>query len=512
MDKNEALKIIESLNLNERKAFVNLNCKSFEELMEKTSLDRISLLRALQFLFNKNLVVLKTEKKKQVVLGENGILYRKKELPERRFLNVLVKDKKLGFVEIKEKANLSDNEFSISLGVLKKKNFIEISSENNKRLIELKASMEKVTSKFPEEIFLESLPANYEDVRAEGKAILKSLLSRKEIVEIEEVPNINFSATNKAGEIKKTLGPEINKVLSMKLLESLTPEILKQGSWKNKKFRIYDVKSPVPKIICGKRQFYSSFLKEVKEKLISLGFEEMGGKLIVSEFWNFDALFQPQFHAARNWADTYRIKNKFKIKPDRKNKKILNSVKKVHELKWRYKWSLDKAKLLIARPQTTVVSAQTLAKKPQLPKKYFCFGRNFRPDIVDSTHLSEFNQLEGIIVAEKLTFKHLLGILKMFAKKIAGIKDDKNIRFLPDYYPFTEPSVELDVKHPKMGWIELGGAGIFREEVVKPLFGKDISVLAWGIGVDRLAMSKLGVTDIRELFTQNLKLLRDAEV
>jgi phenylalanyl-tRNA synthetase alpha chain len=160
------------------------------------------------------------------------------------------------------------------------------------------------------------------------------------------------------------------------------------------------------------------------------------------------------------------------------------------------------------RAHGTACSARQLAKGVEIPGKYFAIVRCFRPDVIDATHAVEFNQVEGIVIDEHLTFKDLLGILKLFAKEFAGA--DK-VKFIPDYYPFTEPSVQLSVKHPEMGWIELAGAGIFREELTKPL-GVDAPVIAWGIGIDRLAMFKLGIKDIRYLFTEKLDWLRKSKI
>jgi phenylalanyl-tRNA synthetase alpha chain len=96
----------------------------------------------------------------------------------------------------------------------------------------------------------------------------------------------------------------------------------------------------------------------------------------------------------------------------------------------------------------------------------------------------------------------------MFAKEFA---DTDEIKLVPAYFPFTEPSVELFAKHPELGWIELGGAGIFRPELTKPL-GVRVPVIAWGMGIDRIAMFKLGIKDIRELFSHDLKVLRETKV
>jgi phenylalanyl-tRNA synthetase alpha chain len=144
----------------------------------------------------------------------------------------------------------------------------------------------------------------------------------------------------------------------------------------------------------------------------------------------------------------------------------------------------------------------------EIPGKYFAIARCYRPDVVDKTHLSEFNQVEGIVVDEGLTLRDLLGVLERFALDIAGA--DK-VKFRPDYFPFTEPSVELVAYKKGYGWLEFGGSGIFRPEVTLPL-GVKVPVLAWGLGVDRLFMMKAGIDDIRYLFSQDLDWIRRMEL
>jgi len=135
----------------------------------------------------------------------------------------------------------------------------------------------------------------------------------------------------------------------------------------------------------------------------------------------------------------------------------------------------------------------------------FCLSKVFRPDVIDAKHSVEFHQLDGIIGDYVINFRHLLGILATIAKELGF----EAIKFVPGYFPFTEPSVEGFVKHPKLGWVECLGAGLFRPEVLKPL-DIDYQVIAWGIGVDRLAMIRLGINDIRDLHTMRLDKLRDS--
>ena len=193
----------------------------------------------------------------------------------------------------------------------------------------------------------------------------------------------------------------------------------------------------------------------------------------------------------------------------------VNQVKAAHEngaktgsRGWGYKWNPEIAKQLMPRAHGTALSARQLVKGVNPPCKHFAIARCYRPDVLDATHLIEFNQMEGIVVDKNLNFKSLLGVLKQFAIEIAGAED---VRFYPDYYPFTEPSVQMSAKHPELGWVEFGGAGIFRPELTEPLGIKE-PVIAWGLGIDRLAMFKLGINDIRYLFSNDLRWLREVKM
>jgi len=294
---------------------------------------------------------------------------------------------------------------------------------------------------------------------------------------------------------------------------TLTPEMLETGSWKGKAFRSYNVKVPPTRLVPGRANPYAHFLEDVKDKLASLGFEEFDGPLVETEFWNSDALFMPQFHAARDIHDAYYIANPEKsgfAHAKAIEEPWLSNVAAAHEngggtgsRGWSYSFDVEFTKRLILRSQGTVLSAKTLPKA-KVPGKYFGIVRCFRYDQVDATHLPDFYQTEGIVLGEDVNLRTLLGMLEIFAREVAGATD---VKYVPGYFPFTEPSVEVHIKHPVLGWFELGGSGIFRPEVTDSL-GVNVPVAAWGLGIDRMALMALGLNDLRELFSCDIEHIR----
>ncbi|MEA2037871.1 MAG: phenylalanine--tRNA ligase subunit alpha [Nanoarchaeota archaeon] len=501
-------KLIETLHTYERKVLIVLDkVNTLPSIAKETKLQEVEAMRGLQWLENKGIVKLSEDVNEIVSLGSNGDKYKSEGLPEKRFLKAVGKDTKIS--EIIKKAGLAKDEVNICIGVLKGKAAIMVKKEKE-LLFSLLPPGEKLMEKesFEELLLKKDFPLNLEDLKDEEKFALESLKKRKDIVKVE---------TKK---IKKTELTELGKKLISKgiSLESfedgLTSAMLKDSSWQNKKFRRYDVKINVPSIYGAKKQQYRKFLDDVREKFLALGFKEMFGPLIETEFWGMDALFMPQFHSARDIHAAYYIKEP---KYGEVDPKLVEKVKDSHEIGkgtishgWNYKFDVNKTKQLILRTQGTALSARTLTSSDlEIPGKYFALARCFRPDVVDATHAVDFNQVEGIVVEEGLNFRHLKGLLKMFAEEFA---QTDQIKIKPAYFPFTEPSAELFAKHPELGWIELAGSGIFRPELVKPLLGREIPVLAWGIGIDRLAMFNLGIKDIRELFSHDLNTLRNARV
>ncbi|MBI5066500.1 phenylalanine--tRNA ligase subunit alpha [Candidatus Woesearchaeota archaeon] len=493
--------LISSLHPLERKLLPHLKKYSlFEDLVKNSGMQEVEVMRALQWLQSKNVLEIKTESETIVLLDINGETYKKEGLPERRLIKAL-HEGELTLKQIEQKTKLSQNELSSCLGTLRKKNLIEIRKEQEMTLKLTEAGKHYVLNEhFPEEHLLKrEFPLKLSELNQEEKQILEEL-KRKRILLVEEKKKKTAELTS----LGKSL---LKEEIKQDVIDSLTPEIIKKQEWKNKNFRKYDLKATVPKINAGKLQHYKKFLDDVRTKFTTLGFEEMTGPLVESDFWDMDALFMPQDHSARDIHEAYYIKEPKTAEID---KKILERVKAAHEKGWGYKFSIEKTQQTLLRTQTTACSSRKLASPDlKIPGKYFAIARNFRYDVIDATHLPDFHQVEGIVVEEGLTLKHLFGLLKMFAKEFA---ETEEIKLVPGYFPFTEPSVELFAKHPQLGWVELGGAGIFRPEVVEPLTGKKISVIAWGLGVDRLGMFKLGIKDIRSLFSQNIEELRESKI
>jgi len=242
-----------------------------------------------------------------------------------------------------------------------------------------------------------------------------------------------------------------------------------------------------------------------------MGFEEIKGNYIESCFWNMDVLFIPQDHPAREMQDTLYMKNPKKI--DIEDKKLVGKIKDVHENGgstksegWGYDFLKDEIIKPLLRTHTTVNTIRYLYNNPKPPCKVFSIGRVFRKENIDPTHLPEFYQIEGIIHEENANFKQLIGILKEFYKRMGFEK----VRCRPGYFPYTEPSMEVDVFWNNK-WMELGGSGIFRPEVTEPV-GVKSPVLAWGLGLERLAMLKFGLKDMRELYISDLDWIRSTHL
>ena len=482
-------KVASELSIIERDVLSSLKDGKARNPAEISSESRVnidSVRRAIGWLGEKKLADVREEKGKKYMLTSEGRRIIEKGLPETRMINALEDAKgKAPFKELMEKSMLDSREFNAALGINKKRAFVVMSGGFIGLTDVPRGDVEKQDKKL---IGILEKIAGKDALSQWEMSSVKELLKRGELVTEREVVERSVS-----------INPN-----GLKALEVLSKGVAERG---------YNIEGKVPKIYIGKKHPYIQFLLQVRRKLTELGFKEMPVPQIVQEFYNFDVLFQPQNHPARTWSDTYQLKSPQYGKLPAK--KIVSAVKNAHEnggktgsIGWRYDWSERIASRLMPAAHGTAGSAMQLVNGVEIPGKYFAVARCYRPDVVDATHLNEFNQMEGFIVDESFSFRHLLGMLGQFAIEIAGAE---KVKFYPDYYPFTEPSVQLSALHPEMGWIEFGGAGIFRPEMTEPL-GVKAPVLAWGLGIDRLAMFKLGISDIRHLFSNDLQWLRESKM
>jgi len=286
---------------------------------------------------------------------------------------------------------------------------------------------------------------------------------------------------------------------------TLTRDQIISGGWKDLNLRKYDVTKLPKKAYPGKVHPYQRIIGEMREILLEMGFEELYGGIVQQSFWNFDALFQPQDHPAREMQDTFYLNETLPLPPGYEKVKAMHiSGGETSSTGWGGTWKEEKAEQCVLRTHTTSVSIQHLAKNPNPPVKAFCVGRVYRRETIDTTHLAEFEQLEGIVMDEDVSFANLLGILREFYNRMGF----ESVRFKPSFYPYTEPSLDAEVYVDGIGWIEMGGAGVFREEVTAPI-GIQFPVLAWGLGVSRIAMLRLGLKDLRLLHKSDVAFLRE---
>ena len=325
----------------------------------------------------------------------------------------------------------------------------------------------------------------------------KDLMKRGIIQVTESVHNI--VAITPAGEALARKGIDLRDEVG-----TLTREQILSGAWKDANLRRYDITKLPKTVYPGKTHPYQRLIDEMRQILLEMGFTEIYGEIVQSAFWNFDALFQPQDHPAREMQDTFYLKEEASLPLG------WERLRDMHEhggetssAGWGGKWSRKKAEQCVLRTHTTSLSIQHLVSHPNPPVKAFCIGRVYRREAIDPTHTPEFEQLEGIVMDKGVSFRNLLGYLKEFYGRM-GFED---VRFRPAYFPYTEPSVEPEIFVDGLGWVEMGGAGIFREEVTAP-WGITHPVLAWGLGVSRVAMFKLGLADLRLLYRSDIEWIR----
>jgi len=471
----------------------------FDEIAARLQVDYGAVAKSAEWLSSKGLAEATRGPVSHVVsLGQEGQRYAERGLPERRLVEAL---KTLGgeapLSQVKALGILSEEELNIGVVWAKRNGWIGLERTGG----EVRFRLERYPAyRVDEELVLEALKRGSSTLEDLGplREACERLGRRSGIIKVTEVTRYILSPTRRALSFSAELLEEKEEVTQ------LTPELLKSGGWRGKLLSAYDVYAPVKRVTAPRPHPLSHLIGMVKSIFVELGFEEIKGPLVELAFWNFDALFQPQDHPAREMHDTFYLASPSRGDPPTR---LASRVGRVHRdgggtgsLGWGYEWSLEEASRLLLRTHTTATTIRYLADNPRRPLKVFTIDRVYRNERVDWRRLAEFHQVEGILVDRRATFRGLMGIIQEFYARM-GLR---RVRFRPSYFPYTEPSAEVDVFVERRGsWVELGGMGIFRPEVTAPLGVKE-PVLAWGLGLERLALILLEVNDARVLYQNDL--------
>jgi len=437
-----------------------------EKLVESTKLSIDQVRRGMEWLKLKGLAEVKEIEKIRLKLGKNGLDAKNNGLPERKLVNNIQGEPK-SFEEIQ---NLLKSDFNAAIANAKKNDWIQIEKGENSTTISLK-----------------------------GKALQSPEEKLIDFIGIDEKFLNDIEDTEALALLKKRpdfISQNITKLKTISLSEKAKNIDVEASSG------AIDVEAKVPQTHAARIHPLKETINEIREIFVSLGFTEVLGNLSQSSFWNFDALFTPQDHPAREMQDTFYIKN-MKAGKFASSQQITN-VSRSHKSGWDYNWNISEAQRMVLRTHTTCVTIKHLADYKPDEARIFSLGRVFRNEKVSYKHLAEFNQVEGVVIGKNVTLRDLMGLQEEFYRRIGLTK----IKFWPTFFPYTEPSLQSMVYNDRLGkWIELFGMGIFRPEVTKPL-GITKPVLAWGGGIERIAMLKYGIDDVREFYHNNLDLLR----
>jgi len=449
-------------------------------------------------------IAVREEERLSLRLGKKAQPLVEGGFPERKIIEALDKLGGQGDLnQVAESAGITAQDVGQSLRFLKSKGWAD---QQAKTLVLTAGGKEAIGGTGADERLVKTLEAGEQEVSAlkDAEEGLKLLQGRSGVVE-ERPRTLRWIQLTESGKTLVHQGIE-----SRTQVNQLTQEMMVSGGWRDVDFRPYDVSLASEAIYPGKEHPFVSIIQQTRRVFLELGFEETVSPYVESSFWDFDALFQPQDHPARDMQDTFYISKPGECKLPREE--WVKAVGDTHRnggetgsLGWRYDWNDKLIKQPVLRTHTTASSIRALAANPNPPRKVFCVGPVFRRETVDYKHLPVFHQVDGIIIDEKASFASLLGTLEAFYRKMGFEK----FQFRPAFFPYTEPSVEIFVwSERKEDWVEMGGAGVFRPEVTEP-FGCKVPVLAWGLGLERLAMFRYELGSIGELYRARLNWLKE---
>lgn len=515
-----------------------------QALAAAIGMDQSPVAAACTELQGRGLVLIEETPFDELSLGKDAEPFVAHPLPERLIVDVLIaQGGRCKVTEVPNHCPLNAGQVGQSLRFLTQRGWAEKQGDT---LVLMDAARAAKGHSTPDENLLIALAGGKavrkEDLAAHGfdvDAAVKLLAPRKGFLNIKQRVERRVALTESGRQLVAS------GIKGRRAVTQLTPDLLTDGAWQNVDLQPYDVTLAAKTVFPGKEHAFQRTLDNVRRVFLEMGFTEVASPWIESSFWDFDALFQPQDHPARDMQDTFYV-----ARPDRSelpDEALVERVRRTHEdggdtgsTGWRYRWSRETAQKPVLRTHTTAATIRALAEHatrvgkweggkvgmtghatdanpshlPTFPPshaacppgKYFVIGPVFRRETVDYKHLPVFHQVDGIIVDPHASLATLLGTLSAFYGKMGFPK----VRFRPSFFPYTEPSAEVFLWfEQRQEWVEMGGSGIFRPEVTLPL-GITDRVLAWGLGLERLAMMIHGLKSIGELYFATMPWLREA--
>jgi phenylalanyl-tRNA synthetase alpha chain len=500
--------LIDKLSAGERRVLLalrELDGSEVDAIRETASFtELVEVMNSASWLASKGLVTIGERVDRYVVTGPEAAAAVEVGLPERRALKALSMTGMLSLGDLSREAGMEKHEVSIAMGWLKRRGWAEIRRVEGEAVLEMSADGDSALDvPTPDEEFIaEVVGAGRTGIPFANidPSVWSTIKDRKDVVKVREEVHRTLSLTDRGWDV-------LSKDIQVREeIAQLTPQMLRSGRWREVELRPYDVHAYAPSHHGGKPHPVRDVLEKVRSVFKQMGFTEIQGDYIQSAFWNMDALFTPQDHPARDLQDTLYLDGSYDLSVD---PEVIERVRQTHENGWETgsrgwggEFSMDEVHRRLLRTHTTCLTIQYLAEHPLEPCKVFSLGRVFRREAIDYSHLAEFYQIEGIVMEPNASFAMLVGVMREFYQRL-GFED---IRIRPGYFPYTEPSMEVEVLLGDR-WLEMGGSGVFRPEVTAP-FGVKDPVLAWGQGLERIAMILYGIDDIRQLYESDLDWLR----
>ena len=500
--------VLEGLSYNEKRLLLALDARggsaSPADLIADGSFDlEVEIMGAASWLESKGMARIKETSQKFYVVADVPAVT--EGLPERRAIRFI--DAAGGSMDMNALADaMPGGADKIAVGWLKRKGLADIVKEaDSKSLVLTDKGRQTLSEDMPDEALLTRMLNGPVPEKDADPAIIKDLKGRQGMIAEKIVTEREVSLTDLGIEAARS-GIELKPQVT-----DITDRLIQSGEWRDAEFRKYDIQTFAPTITPAKKHPLSRLGAQVRRLFTDMGFTEMSSEYVQPAFWNLDVLFTPQDHPARDLQDTFYLEHPSSIHID--DEELVEMVRNIHEnggdtgsTGWGGTWSREKAESALLRTHSTVSSIKYIAEHPDAPQKAFSISRIFRKESIDATHLPEFTQIEGIIMDENADFDMLISIIREFYSRMGF----DQIRIRPAYFPYTETKLKLEVFFNGK-WMELGGAGIFRPEVVAP-FGVKTPVLAWGFGFERLAMLKWNIKDIRDLYISDLDNLKSNTV